>query len=385
MECLHQRSGNTWTRPWKRKLQDGCNSVKTGVYMTNTGPLKKILLLATGGTIVCTETAKGLQPHYTVADLLRCLPPSPARHKIDGRMVMNIDSSNMTPQRWLDIAHAIVAEYEKYDGFIITHGTDTMAYTAGALTYFLEGLNKPVVLTGSQYSMTATETDAIQNLSDSLLFACEDIAGVFICFDGKLINGPRAVKVKTTSYDAFASVNYPPVAVVKHNRITYNQAVYKHFKKADRSKSSTTATLSFFSDIEEKIFVVKLFPGLDPAIFDFLKSCMKGVIIESYGIGGVSSELQDIASKVRELTDAGVAVVLTTQCLQEGVSPTIYEVGRALPLDRIIFGKDMNTEALVPKLMWVLGKTNDPVEVKTLVETPFRDDILELPGELCYF
>lgn len=351
--------------------------------MAQSSPAKHILLLATGGTIVCTETDKGLQPHYDVQDLLRCLPPDINSHTIDGRMVMNIDSSNMTPQCWLDIAKPVVNEYAKYDGFIITHGTDTMAYTAAALTYFLEGLNKPVILTGSQYSMTEKETDAVQNLSDSLLFACEDICGVFIGFDGKLINGPRAVKIKTKSYDAFASVNYPPVAVIKHRRITYNQSVYKRFLK--RKEPPSPAGCRFSHDIEEKIFVVKLFPGLDPAIFDYLKHSVKGIIIESYGIGGVSSELQDISSKIREMVNAGVAVALTTQCLQEGVNPTIYEVGRALPLDKIIFGKDMNTEALVPKLMWALGKTKNLTAIKKLVETPVRDDIHDLPDTLCYF
>jgi len=345
---------------------------------------KNILIMATGGTIVCETSDNGLLPHYNVEDLLECVKPFNKRHTIAGKMIMNIDSSNMTPQYWLKIARAIQEDYDHYDGFVITHGTDTMAYTAAALTYLLEGLGKPVVITGSQYSMTDSATDAIHNFNDAILFASEELAGVFIAFDGLLINGTRAIKTKTKSYDAFKSVNYPPVAGVKHNHISYNQAVCSHFRNSVNDHKGTTTPLHVAQTVEEKIFVLKLFPGLDTAIFDYLKKEMKGVIIESYGIGGVSSEIFDIATKVLELTEAGVAVVLTTQCLQEGVNFHIYKVGRSLPLDKIIYGKDMNTEALVPKLMWALGKSSDPAEVKELMESSVRGDILENPEQF-YF
>jgi len=352
--------------------------------MTQTDKSKDILILATGGTIVCADTDNGLIPHYSVDDVLECVSPINKRHSISGKMVMNIDSSNMMPKYWLTIAQAIEANYKKYDGFVITHGTDTMAYTAAALTYLLENLEKPVIITGSQYSMVDSETDAIQNLNDAIHFASEELNGVFIAFDGKLINGTRAIKTKTKSYDAFKSVNYPAVAEIKHNRISYNQSVCTHYKKKQSDSRNRQSSLSLPSEIEEKIFVLKLFPGLDPAIFDYLQENMKGVIIESYGIGGVSSEILDIASKVHELTEAGIAVVLTTQCLQEGVNLHVYGVGRSMPLDKIIYGKDMNTEALVPKLMWALGKSNDPTKVKQLVETPVQYDILDQPEQI-YF
>ena len=352
--------------------------------MTDTPTSKNILILATGGTIVCADTDNGLLPHYSVEDVLERVLPVHKHHSISGEMVMNIDSSNMTPKYWLTIAQAIEANYKEYDGFVITHGTDTMAYTAAALTYLLEKLGKPVVITGSQYSMMDSETDAIQNLNDAIHFACEELIGVFIAFDGKLINGTRAIKTKTKSYDAFKSVNYPLVAEIKHNRISYNQSVCTHFIKRQSDSENRQTSLSLASEIEEKIFVLKLFPGLDPAIFDYLQDNMKGVIIESYGIGGVSSEILDIASKVHQLTDAGIAIVLTTQCLQEGVNLHIYKVGRSMPLDKIIYGKDMNTEALVPKLMWALGKSTEPTEVKRLVETSVQYDLLAHPEQI-YF
>ena len=353
--------------------------------MTDTPTSKNILILATGGTIVCADTDNnGLLPYYSVDDVLDCVSQVHKRHSISGKMVMNIDSSNMTPKYWLIIAQAIKENYNEYDGFVITHGTDTMAYSAAALTYLLENLGKPVVITGSQYSMVDSETDAIQNLNDAIHFACEELRGVFITFDGKLINGTRAIKTKTKSYDAFKSVNYPVVAEIKHNRISYNQSVCTHFIKQQSDSIDRLPPVPLTSKIEEKIFVLKLFPGLDPAIFDYFQDTMKGVIIESYGIGGVTSDILDIASKVHELTDAGIAIVLTTQCLQEGVNLHLYEVGRSLPLDKIIYGKDMNTEALVPKLMWALGKSADPVVVKRLVETSVQYDILDHPEQI-YF
>lgn len=355
--------------------------------MNQISSARKILILATGGTIVCAETNNGLHPHYTVERLIECLQPVNKHHIIEGKTVMNIDSSNMVPQNWVNIAQAIKESYNDYDGFVITHGTDTMAYTASALTYILQGLCKPVILTGSQYSLTDTKTDAFQNLNDALLFACENLVGVFIAFDGKLINGTRAIKTKTKSYDAFKSVNFPYVAVVKHNRIHYNTAVAELFSKTIPSISADgkPQPLTVSTQIEDNIFVMKLFPGLDPKIFDFLKENYKGVIIESFGIGGVSSGILDLASKVRDLTEAGLAVVVTTQCLMEGVNFHIYAVGKGLPVNDIIFAKDMNTEAIVPKLMWALGTTDTVEDAKALVETTINGDAQDTPDSYYYF
>ncbi len=351
---------------------------ETNMKCTNPTHPKRLLVLATGGTIVCSETDAGLRPQYNIEDLLKFVHPLSKRHVIDGKTVMNIDSSNMTPQYWLKIAWAIETDYNNYDGFVITHGTDTMAYTASALTYILQNLNKPVILTGSQYSIMDKQTDAIQNLNDALLFACEELMGVFIVFDGKLINGTRAIKIKTKSYNAFKSVNFPSVAVIKHNRIYYNQAVFGLFAQKKRHSSPHfKPDLTIPSHIEDRVFVLKVFPGLDPTIFDYFKENMKGVIIESYGIGGISSEILDLSTKVKELIDAGIAVAITTQCLMEGVNLHIYEVGKRLPLEKIIYTRDMNTEALVSKLMWALGMNVSLAKVKRMVETPMNGDMQE--------
>lgn len=338
--------------------------------------MKNIVILATGGTIVCSDQGQGLRPHYTVNDLLKGIKPTIQDCTFVGETIMHMDSSNMTPNHWLKIAQRIVANYDLYDGFVITHGTDTMAYTGAALSYLLHGLNKPVILTGSQYSMADSKTDALQNLNDSLLLAGEDIAGVFIVFDGKVINGTRGIKTKTHSYDAFESVNYPLVAEIKHNRIQYNKTIRPVFLKSEDMKQAAISLPPLVPSLEEEILVLKLFPGLQPKVFDYIRENFKGVIIETYGTGGIATETLDLASKVGELIEAGLVVAITTQCLKEGVDLQVYEVGRKLPLDKIIYAHDMNTDALVPKLMWAMATSNKFAEIKRLVETPVRGDLL---------
>lgn len=337
--------------------------------------MKRILLLATGGTIVCSDEGQGLTPRFTAGDLIEEIRPNLPDCSVDWKDVMNIDSSNMTPECWLRIAQGIVEESDAYDGFVVTHGTDTMAYTASALTYLLQGLNKPVVLTGSQYPMTDSTTDALLNLEHAVLVACEELAGVFIVFDGQVINGTRGVKTKTRSYDAFESVNYPVVATIKHNRIEYNPTVRETFVKKKLPSEGGLSAPSLALD--RQLLVIKMFPGLHPGIFDYVRHHYDGVIIESYGAGGMATDSMDMAGKMRELAEAGLVVTITTQCLREGVDLTLYEVGRKLPFDRIIYGRDMTTEALVPKLMWAMSKADSFKDIKELVETPIQADSAE--------
>lgn len=336
--------------------------------------MKKVLIIATGGTIACSDQGNGLAPSYSVSDLISFVPRAAEKCEIHGKMVMNIDSSNMTPHCWVKIAEAIHSAYDQYDGFVVTHGTDTMAYTSAALNYILEGLDKPVIVTGSQYPIAEAHTDAIQNLNDALMFAMEDLSGVFIAFDGKLICGTRAMKVKTRSYDAFESVNFPYVAEIKHDRIAYTKYIQDAFLP-------NSSTLSYHPEVDERIMVVKLFPGLNPSLFDYVRNNYQGLIIESFGIGGIPFEDLDIASKIKELVDDGMAVVVTTQCLEEGVDLDVYEVGKKLPKAGLIYARDMNTEALVAKMMCAVGRFDDIRKVKLMIETPNQFDLL-LPDDI---
>jgi L-asparaginase len=326
--------------------------------------MKKILLLATGGTIASVEGNEGLVPGLSAEELLHFLPESSQDIKIDCKILMNIDSTNLQPEHWVKIANAVHTHYHNYDGFVITHGTDTLAYTSAALSYMLQGLGKPVVLTGSQVPISFKKTDAKKNVADALQFACEDIGGVYIVFDGRVILGTRAVKMRTKSYDAFESINHPYVAFVNKKEIKY------HWKPSD-----TTKTISLNTNLCTDVFLMKLYPGMKPEIFDCLKSLYKGIIIESFGNGGLPFEGRNLLSKIGELIEMGIAVVITTQCLEEGEDLLLYEVGRKVAQHQVILSGDMNTEAIVAKLMWALGQTDSLKQVKEIIETPLVGDL----------
>ncbi|MGG1401305.1 asparaginase [Bacillus salipaludis] len=331
--------------------------------------MKKILILATGGTIASVEGNEGLVPGLSADELLHFFPKSAGNINIDCKILMNIDSTNMQPEHWVEMAQAIYQHYENYDGFVITHGTDTLAYTSAALSYMLQGLRKPVVLTGSQVPISFKKTDAKKNVADALRFASEDIGGVFIVFDGRVIIGTRAVKMRTKSYDAFESVNSPYVAYVNEKEVKYQW-----------KPVPTGAGLALNTNINTDVFLMKLYPGTKPEVFDCLKGLYKGIIIESFGNGGLPFEGRNLLVKIKELTEAGIAVVITTQCLEEGEDLLLYEVGRKVAQHDVILSGDMNTEAIVPKLMWALGQKSSIKEIKSIFETPLAED-LSIKGE----
>ncbi|MDQ0114986.1 asparaginase [Paenibacillus harenae] len=328
--------------------------------------MKKLLLLTTGGTIASVSGANGLIPGITDTEIAGYLLEQNLGCTIESKALMEIDSTNMQPECWVRIAEAIYESYCDYDGFVITHGTDTMGYTAAALSYMLQNIAKPVVMTGSQVPIHYENTDAGKNLVDAVRFASEDIGGVFLVFDGKAIHGTRAVKVRTRSYHAFESINHPYAAFIEEGEIRYNKSV-----SLLRGDAEMKLEVSLCPDV----FLLKLHPGTKPELFDFLRCHYRGVIIEGFGLGGVPNQGRSLVRKIIELLQSGIAVVMTTQCLEEGEDRTLYEVGRLAAGELIISSKDMNTEAIVPKLMWALGKTDDLGEVKRMMETPIAEDI----------
>ncbi|WP_066323339.1 asparaginase [Anoxybacteroides amylolyticum] len=326
--------------------------------------MKNILLLATGGTIASVPSEEGLTPKLTAEQLTGYITIENQPYRLDSQILMNIDSTNMQPEHWREIAEAIYQNYDNYDGFVVTHGTDTMAYTAAALSYMLQHGNKPIVLTGSQVPIGFEKTDAKKNIRDALRFACENIGGVFVVFDGRVILGTRAVKMRTKSYDAFESINHPYVAYIHKDRIDYQCEL-----------ETTHEQLQFDPSLCPDVFLLKLHPGTKPEIFDYIRHLYRGVIIESFGSGGVPFQGRNLLPKIKELIDDGMAVVITTQCLEEGEDLTLYEVGRKVAQNTVILSGDMNTEAIVPKLMWALGKTTNLLDIKAIMETPIANDI----------
>ncbi|MCM3654143.1 asparaginase [Metabacillus litoralis] len=327
--------------------------------------MKKILLLTTGGTIASVLGKEGLYPEIPAEEIVSYLPEQYDRYKVESKTLMNVDSTNMQPESWVKIAEAVNENYDMYDGFVITHGTDTMAYTSAALSYMLQNLAKPVVITGSQIPIHYKRTDAKKNISDAVRFACEDVGGVFTVFGGLVIIGTRVVKLRTISYDAFESINFPYIARVNNSEVSYQRKIYLAKDKK----------IKFNSSICPDVLLLKLHPGTKPELFDYIKKLYKGIVIETFGTGGIPFQERSLVQKIHELINSGITVVFTTQVLEEGEDLGLYEVGRKVPEDMIIRTRDMNTEAIIPKLMWALGQTNEPEKVKKIMATPIAYDI----------
>lgn len=335
--------------------------------------MKKILMITTGGTIASARTENGLVPTFTAEELLRLMPEISQIAEIDTVSLMSVDSSNMNPALIAEIAESVYHHYDSFDGFVITHGTDTMAYTAAALVYMLQNLGKPVVLTGSQVVVGALFSDTRRNLSDAFLFALDGVPGVFIAFDGSIINGARGTKFKSKSPDAFASINFPIIADTKQGKIDYSSLMYHgpYSKIYEIDKARPLVLNTRYSDA---VALIKLYPGIRPEIFDCVKACCKGVVIESFGVGGVPNRNPDLNQKIQDMLSCGISVVMTTQCVENGTALGVYEVGK-FDMDLIIDGGDMNTEAIMMKLMCALGNFSDPLEIKRFMESPVMGDI----------
>lgn len=322
--------------------------------------MRRILIIATGGTIASTEDGAGLAPTLTGKELAARVPLIDTLCDLDFVQPMNIDSTNMRPRDWLSIARVIRDGYDRYDGFVILHGTDTMAYTAAALSYLIQDSDRPIVLTGSQQPMANPFTDAKLNLYHSVLYACDPASrDVSVVFGGKVICGTRARKQRTMSFNAFSSMNFPSLAYVRGGSIVRPAGM----GPARRDHGGPR----FYDALNERVIVLKLTPELKPTIFGLLKPDYDAVILETFGIGGIPAYDGSYQDAIFDWVDSGRALVVTTQVPEEGLDLGVYEVGHAYAeRDGILRGDDMTTEALVAKTMWALGQTREPAELSRL-------------------
>ncbi len=330
--------------------------------------MKKILMIGTGGTIASTKTISGsLHPQLTSEEILMYIPGISQICEVDTVQVCNMDSTNISPDIWVLLVQTIHNHYETYDGFVISHGTDTMAFTAAALSYLIQNSPKPIVLTGAQRPINMDITDSKTNLFDSFLYAASELSsGVQIVFNGKVILGTRARKTHSKSFQAFSSINYPYLAVIQDSHL---------IQYISQPKQGTPI---FFDKLNPRVGLFKLTPGADSDILDYMFTKYDAVIIESYGVGGIPSlPHYHYLSIIQKWIDQGKTVVMTTQVPNEGSDMNIYQVGHELKNKvSIIEAYDMITEAVVSKLMWILGQTNDPELIKGMFYTTVSNDIL---------
>lgn len=327
---------------------------------------KKILIITTGGTLACAGGKDGLTPELDSRDIFSGMEGVMSYYDVSFLELMSIDSSNMQPEEWQRIARAVYERVQEYAGMVIIHGTDTMAYTASALSFMLKNVPIPVVLTGSQLSILNPIADAVENCRCAVNMAGSGVPGIFIAFNRKVMLGCRASKVRTISFDAFESINYPYVGVVNSNGLDISSyAIKKPEGKCVLKERLCT-----------RVFLLKLLPGTNPDIFETLYQMgYRGLAIEAFGIGGLHFERRNLAEAMGAVIRKGMTVVVGTQCPYDGSNLSIYQTGRVILKEGALEAHDMTSEALVTKLMWVLGQTDSQREIEKMFSTNLAGEV----------
>ena len=326
---------------------------------------KRILFIGTGGTIASEMSDEGLLPGVGASALLGYVPDVAELCEAESVQLFELDSTNIGPDEWLEMARTVRRNYSRFDGFVISHGTDTMAYTAAALSYLIQRSPKPIILTGAQKPIGFDTTDSRQNLRDAFACACDGgIHGVCIVFNGRVILGTRARKTHSKSFDAFSSINYPNIAAVRDGRIL-RYIEPEHLPEP-----------KLYGGLDTRVGLLKLIPGTEPELLEFMLRRCRALVIESFGVGGLP-ERGGMHALVKSAALEGKAIVMTTQVQNEGSDLAVYGTGSALARSPgIMEAYDMTTEAAVAKLMWLLPLAASPADIPRLFYTPVSKDLL---------
>jgi len=316
--------------------------------METTSKKKHICVLATGGTIASRPTPNGLMPALSGEDILAMVPDLRARCDIDCVQLLQLDSTNLQPEHWIRMARAVAERRTQYDAFVITHGTDTMAYSAAALHYMLENIDRPVVLTGSQLPAGVPGTDAEQNLLTAFHAALGGHAGVYIAFGGRVMFGNDARKLCTMQLTAFGNINRPLAGRFAGGRLTWLAG-----------PSAQAGAFRLHDQLDTRVGVLKIVPGLPPRMLEaFVDAGFRAVILEGYGLGGIPDQESpmNFLPAFQYAKDHGCRLVCTTQCTYDGVDMDSYEMGVRAQQLGVEPGGTLTTEALLCKLMIELAE-----------------------------
>jgi len=319
--------------------------------------MKNILLIQTGGTIAMDIGIGGkptLDPKKWTEQIYETIPQLSEIARINIKQLFYKDSSDINRKHWGQLANFIYEKYEQYDGFVILHGTDTMAYTASALSFALQHLSKPVILTGSQVPMKNIRSDARRNLVNAIEIATMDLPEIAICFNDFVYRGNRATKMSIGDFDAFASPNYPPLAEIGLN-IELSQYV-----------NAASESLDLFTKFSDEVFLLKIYPSLNPDYLEGLKlSEIRALVIEAFGSGNFPiHDRESLLPFLKKCIDHNILLVFTSQAAYDAVDLQNYESGRKADELGALSAKDMTTEATLTKLMYLLGKHHDNKQVR---------------------
>lgn len=330
--------------------------------------MKKILLIHTGGTMGMAYNANAaLAPSQFADEIFHHIPGVRDIAAIDIQSACNLDSSNITVRHWVELGTLIEQKIDRYDGFVIIHGTDTMSYTASALSYMLTNLPKPVILTGSQRPLALIRTDAKNNLINAVELATYDIPEVCVFFDYKLFRGNRTKKISIEDFDAFKSPNYPSLADV---------GLHIDINGHHRTPSGI---FRLYKTFHTDVLCIKLFPGLNPELLmPLLQSSVSVYIFEAFGAGNVPHLEHSVIPFIQRITDAGKLAVIASQCIKGTVDLNLYECGRQALAAGAVSAGDMTLEAAIVKSMFLLGQFDGNIEkVKSNIPISIAGEITE--------
>ena len=338
---------------------------------------KDVSIISTGGTVASVIDYKtgAVHPAFTADDLLRATPELLDEANISGKAIMNILSENMKPEFWVQAAQSVADEISGgADGVVVAHGTDTMHYTAAALSFILE-TPVPIVLTGAQRSSDRPSSDAFLNLMSSVAMAKSDIAEVTVCMhstendnQAHIHRGTRVRKMHTSRRDTFNSINSPPLARVKKGKVKITDKKFPYHKRGE-------CQLEVNDSLEEKVGFIKSYPGIATELLDYyIDKGYKGLLIEGTGLGHCPDHL---IPSLQRAADEDILVVMTSQCLYGRTNLNVYSTGRKLLTAGVIPAGDMLPEVAYVKLVWALGQTDQVEEVKKIMQINLKGEINE--------